>query len=171
MCGIAGIAFLGRKNFSIKNAVFKMSQTIRHRGPDDEGFVLLNESTYQVAGSDDTPKNVFDTSLNYSPKNHINEINDENFYVALAHRRLSIIDLSPLAHQPMCDYSERYWMTFNGEIYNYIELRKELENNGVQFKTQSDTEVVLQAFITWGKNCVQRFNGMWSFVIYDTKNQ
>jgi len=171
MCGIAGIVFLSRKNFSIKNAVFKMSQSIRHRGPDDEGFVLFNESIYVTAGSNDTPKNSFETSLSFSPKNHINEINDESFNVALAHRRLSIIDLSPLAHQPMCDYSERYWMTFNGEIYNYIELRKELETEGIQFKTQSDTEVVLHAFIKWGKDCVHLFNGMWSFVIYDRTNQ
>jgi len=171
MCGIAGIVFLNRKNFSIKNAVFKMSQSIRHRGPDDEGFVFLNESDYLTAGSIDTPKNVFETSLSYSPKNYINEINDESFYVALAHRRLSIIDLSSLAHQPMCDFTERYWITFNGEIYNYIELRKELETEGIQFQTQSDTEVVLHAFIKWGKNCVHRFNGMWSFVIYDRTNQ
>ena len=171
MCGISGIVFLNRKNFSIKNAVFNMSQSIRHRGPDDEGFVLMNETHYLTAGSDDTQKKAFETSLYYSPKNNINELNDESFHVALAHRRLSIIDLSPLAHQPMCDSTERYWITFNGEIYNYIELRKELEDAGVLFQTQSDTEVVLHAFKKWGKDCVDRFNGMWAFVIYDRISQ
>src|SRR4051794_20896716 len=68
----------------------------------------------------------------------------------LGHRRLSIIDLSDDANQPMADTSGRYWITFNGEIYNYRVIRDELEKLGVRFRTKSDTEVLLYAYITWG---------------------
>lgn len=87
--------------------------------------------------------------------------------VGLGHRRLSIIDLSENADQPYL-YRD-YAMTFNGEIYNYIELREELQSYGISFNTVSDTEVLLKAYIYWGKECVNRFNGMWAFVIYDKK--
>ncbi|MGN7479747.1 asparagine synthase (glutamine-hydrolyzing) [Solibacillus silvestris] len=83
------------------------------------------------------------------------------------HRRLSIIDLSSAGHQPMSYLDERYWITYNGEVYNYLELRDELEVKGYQFQSNSDTEVILAAYAEWGKNCLNRFNGMWSFVIFD----
>ncbi|HVZ40054.1 MAG TPA: asparagine synthase (glutamine-hydrolyzing) [Candidatus Kapabacteria bacterium] len=85
----------------------------------------------------------------------------------LAHRRLSIIDLSPAAHQPMQNASGRRWITFNGEIYNYLDLRAELERNGFRFRSNSDTEVVLAAYDCWGPECVRRFNGMFALGIYD----
>ena len=85
---------------------------------------------------------------------------------ALGHRRLSIIDLSQNAAQPF-ELLDRFVITFNGEIYNYIELKKELITQGVQFKSVSDTEVLLQAYIKWGKNFVHKLNGMWAFCIYD----
>jgi asparagine synthase (glutamine-hydrolysing) len=88
--------------------------------------------------------------------------------VILGHTRLSIVDLSELSGQPMADRSERYWIVLNGEIYNYLELRKELEGYGAGFRTHSDTEVVLEAFKTWGPGCLERFNGMWAFAIFDT---
>jgi asparagine synthase (glutamine-hydrolysing) len=92
--------------------------------------------------------------------------------VILGHTRLSIVDLSALSAQPMADSSARYWIIFNGEIYNYQEIRKELEGYGARFKTHSDTEVILEAFKTWGTECLQRFNGMWAFAIFDTvKNE
>jgi asparagine synthase (glutamine-hydrolysing) len=167
MCGIAGIVFLRKNAHSLKNTIQKMSQTIRHRGPDDEGFVFFSDNKAITLGSNDTQRAAFSTSLSYSPQLSIHDFNDESYSVALAHRRLSIIDLGPMGHQPMCDNSERYWITFNGEIYNYIELRKELEREGINFITQTDTEVVINAYKKWGKECVNRFNGMWSFVIYD----
>jgi len=96
---------------------------------------------------------------------------DEGFWeepgVGLAHRRLSIIDLSPLAHQPMHSPCGRYVLVFNGEIYNYIELRRELEGLGELFHTQSDTEVLLIAYRRWGAACQGRLNGMWAFAIWD----
>ena len=85
----------------------------------------------------------------------------------LAHRRLSILDLSSAGHQPMANATGRRWITFNGEIYNYLELRNELGGHGHRFRSNTDTEVVLAAFDQWGKDCVTRFNGMFAFGIYD----
>lgn len=86
-------------------------------------------------------------------------------FVSLGHRRLSIIDLSENANQPM--EFEKLQIVFNGEIYNFHEIRKELELLGHQFITESDTELILHAYKEWNKDCVHRFNGMWSFCIYD----
>jgi asparagine synthase (glutamine-hydrolysing) len=86
--------------------------------------------------------------------------------VALGHRRLSIIDLSAAGRQPM-QYRERLWLTYNGEIYNYIELRSELEGLGHVFRSHSDSEVILAAYDQWGVDCFQRFRGMWGLVLVD----
>lgn len=99
---------------------------------------------------------------------------DEGVYiddrVGLGFVRLSIIDLSDAGHQPMLSPDGRYVMVFNGEIYNYIELRQELESHGHQFRTRTDSEVLLHAYIQWEESCLDRLNGMWAFVIYDTRN-
>ena len=91
--------------------------------------------------------------------------------IALGHTRLSIIDLSPLGHQPMTHGDGRYWITFNGEIYNYKELRKELERTGVKFISHTDTEVILASFSRWGIKCVDRMRGMFAFAIWDRRNR
>jgi asparagine synthase (glutamine-hydrolysing) len=95
---------------------------------------------------------------------------DNQNQVGLAHRRLSIIDLSERGHQPMTDASGKYWIVFNGEIYNYRQLRKQLKEEGHHFKTASDTEVILAAYCQWGQNCLAYFNGMFAFALYDTTN-
>ena len=87
-------------------------------------------------------------------------------HFAFGHRRLAIIDKSDLGSQPMC-YKERYWLTYNGEIYNYIELKEELKQYGYIFNSGTDTEVILAGYDKWGLNCLERFNGMWSFALYD----
>lgn len=87
--------------------------------------------------------------------------------VFLGHRRLAILDLSEAANQPMPYAEGRYQLVFNGEIYNFIELRKELEGLGRSFVSQSDSEVILAAFVEWGEECVHRFNGMWALAIWD----
>ncbi len=98
---------------------------------------------------------------------------DDGFFldnnVTLGHVRLAIIDLSKKAHQPMKYEKDGdvVWIVYNGEIYNYKELRKELENKGYTFMTKSDTEVILAAYLEWGTECVHKFNGMWAFAIYD----
>lgn len=91
--------------------------------------------------------------------------------IAIGHTRLSIIDLSTSAHQPMTDASGRYVLVFNGEIYNYKELKAELEKTGVSFQTHSDTEVVLNSFIHWGETCLDKLRGMFAFAIYDQQAQ
>lgn len=87
--------------------------------------------------------------------------------VGLGFVRLSIIDLSPAGHQPKISDDQRYVIVFNGEIFNYIELREELILEGISFSTKTDTEVLLKAYIHWGEECMHRFNGMWAFAIYD----
>jgi len=91
--------------------------------------------------------------------------------LSFGHRRLAIIDLSKSAHQPMHDPQKRYWITYNGEIYNYQIIKDELLKKGYCFKSNSDTEVVLNAFIEWGGKCQERFDGMWAFTIYDKQKR
>jgi asparagine synthase (glutamine-hydrolysing) len=93
-----------------------------------------------------------------------------NEYCLLGHVRLSIIDLEAHSNQPFVDSEQRYYLVYNGEIFNYVELREEMKALGCTFRTESDTEVLLQAYMVWGEECVQRFNGMWAFVIYDAVN-
>jgi len=144
MCGIVGIL---SKN-KIKTSVIKsMNDTIIHRGPDDEGYLIAG--TYE----DDVVFSKCDfTNCLYS--------------LAFGHRRLAIIDLTPLGHQPM-SFLDRYWIVYNGEVYNYIELRKELETLGYTFSSNSDTEVIMACYDAWGTDCLNRLNGMWAFVMYD----
>lgn len=91
--------------------------------------------------------------------------------VGLCHRRLAIIDLSPAGHQPMMTLDGRYVLIYNGEIYNFQELRLELEARGCQFRSRSDTEVLLQAFAEWGEKALDRYNGMFAFAIWDRSRQ
>ncbi len=157
MCGIAGI--LARQLIS-KNAVAiqRMTMALRHRGPDDEGFLAVNVETHratELAGPD---------SRVTLPRI---ETFQESAHLFLGHRRLSILDLSPAGHQPLANADRTIWLVFNGEIYNYLELRDELRSAGYCFRTQSDTEVLLAAYERWGFDCLNRFNGMWAFVLYD----
>lgn len=95
---------------------------------------------------------------------------DEKASLGLGHRRLAIIDTSETGRQPM-SFHGRYWIVFNGEIYNFVELKSELEGYGYQFKTDSDTEVILASYDKWGDECQLRFNGMWAFAIWDTRER
>ncbi|MFQ6048678.1 MAG: asparagine synthase (glutamine-hydrolyzing), partial [Phycisphaerae bacterium] len=89
--------------------------------------------------------------------------------LGLAHTRLAVIDPSPAGHQPMSTADRRCWIAFNGEIYNYRQLRCELAADGLAFRTDSDTEVILQAYRRWGTDCFRRFNGMWALVLIDLR--
>lgn len=91
--------------------------------------------------------------------------------VGLGHRRLAIIDLSPAGHQPMVSAEQRFVLSYNGEIYNFKELRSELEALGHHFRSRTDSEVVLNAWAEWGEDCVTRFNGMFAFAIWDKREQ
>src|SRR5690349_17302770 len=89
--------------------------------------------------------------------------------VSFAHTRLSIVDLAERSNQPLhfTHDGKHYVLAFNGEIYNYQELRRELEQAGCRFQTQGDSEVILASYAVWGDECVRRFNGMWAFAIFD----
>ena len=89
-------------------------------------------------------------------------------YIGMAHRRLSIVDLSRLGHQPMVSEDEQIVLVFNGEIYNYRELRKQLAD--YPFRSNCDTEVIIAAYLHWGINCVKKFNGMFSIALYDKRS-
>ena len=90
--------------------------------------------------------------------------------IALGHRRLAILDLNVRGQQPM-SWANRYWIVFNGEIYNYLEIRAELQTLGHTFETKTDTEVILAAYAQWGEDCLPKFNGMWAFAIYDQQEK
>ncbi|WP_435641555.1 asparagine synthase (glutamine-hydrolyzing) [Micavibrio aeruginosavorus] len=164
MCGVFG--FIAAEKIS-SNVVYGATKIIQHRGPDDEGYVFFNrnEPPHVLFGTD-TPIVHGNPVPEWFPSRSINtDIIDSA--VGLGHRRLSILDLSPFGHQPMCYDGARYWITYNGEIYNYLELRKDLESLGHKFITETDTEVILAAYSEWGSDCLNRFNGMWAFAIYD----
>ncbi|MGJ0342887.1 asparagine synthase (glutamine-hydrolyzing) [Aliarcobacter cryaerophilus] len=99
---------------------------------------------------------------------------DEGFYFeknfAFGHRRLSILDLSSDGHQPM-HYLDKYTITYNGEVYNYLEIKEELIKYGYKFSSQTDTEVIIASYDKWGEDCVHKFNGMWAFAIYDKEKE
>ncbi|MFC1948485.1 asparagine synthase (glutamine-hydrolyzing) [Chloroflexota bacterium] len=91
--------------------------------------------------------------------------------IGLGNRRLSILDLSKAGHMPMPDISQKLWITYNGEVYNYKELRSELQDYGYHFRSNTDTEVVLNAYHKWGQDCLSRFNGMFAFAIWDEEKR
>ena len=169
MCGIGGI--INYNSLSInQEAIHHLSVAIKHRGPDDEGYFLINETdNFVTAYGDSTPENVRKSNLPFAPKKHIKEIN-EPFDITLIHRRLAIIDTTASGHQPMSN-NQRLWITYNGELYNYIELREYLQKLGHHFMTNSDTEVILNSYKEWGTKCVSKFNGMWAFAIYDANKK
>lgn len=170
MCGIA-VFFSTTPQPA--NIVRRMTDLIRHRGPDDEGFVLFQELSAmpRVCGGQDTPDDAYQAAVAYAPKEKLSSLGDYPVTLALGHRRLSIVDLSPLGHQPMSSSDGRYWIVFNGEVYNHIELRAELEKVGYRFVSHSDTEVIIAAYREWGEECLSRFNGMFAFLIYDREQR
>lgn len=151
MCGICGFvsdSILAHGNDQLN----KMVQILEHRGPDDRGTFWKSPSECIV--------NNCAQSLAYRCPS----------VVGLGHARLSIIDLSKAGQQPMSNEDGRLWITYNGEIYNFRAIRDELVRKGHQFRSQTDTEVVLHAYEEWGADCLKRFNGMFAFAIYDMKD-
>jgi asparagine synthase (glutamine-hydrolysing) len=163
MCGITGICLPGE---SIEpDWIARMTEAIRHRGPDDEGYLLFNSKTgaYDQRGGSDTSPDLRHRSLSEGAVGQYDSV--------FGFRRLSILDLSPAGHQPMSYANGDLWIIFNGEIYNYIELRDELQAKGYVFSTRTDTEVILASYMEWGDACFEKFNGMWAFVIYDRRKK
>jgi len=152
MCGIAGIIHKKRETID-PDLLLRMAETLTHRGPDGEKFAHFDSQNKTMSLYERT-----------DPKETKGD-------VGFAHRRLSIIDLSEKASQPMQDASGDLWVIHNGEIYNYVEIKEELKQIGHVFHTRSDTEVILNAYKEWGVECFPRFNGMWAFVLLDLKNK
>jgi len=152
MCGIAGIWNFSKRPVA-PATIGLMCDLQRHRGPDDYGYAFFTTQGDCLWHGKDLGT--------YQPSGEL----------ALGHRRLAIIDLSEAAAQPMTTEKGRFWITYNGEIYNYIELREELKKLGHTFATSSDTEVVLKAYQQWDTSCVEHFNGMWAFAIWDVASK
>ena len=150
MCGIAGV-FSSKKSIS-PEVIQAMTEIVRYRGPDDFGYFGYNTQNRRFTFFKD-----FESCA-------------ENFNLYLGHRRLSILDLTELGRQPF-EYLNRYWITYNGEIYNYLEIKAELEAKGYTFRSHTDTEVILASYHEWGHNCLSKFNGMWSFAILDLESR
>jgi asparagine synthase (glutamine-hydrolysing) len=165
MCGIAGYVVLNSDSRSGEKLA-SMARSIAHRGPDDEGFVLINTRTGEhvdLIGKQ--------SSAHFAGQRPLILETEFSHNVGFAHRRYSIIDLSPNGHQPMWSACQSACITFNGEIYNYIELREELGRLGHSFHTGSDTEVFLQGYLAWGQDVFQKLNGFFAVAIYDARRK
>lgn len=133
MCGICGVFNYNIKHRLDSSGIEAMNATMKHRGPDDDGFYVQQN-------------------------------------IGLGHRRLSIIDLAT-GHQPLSNEDKTVWIAYNGEIYNYLNLRNELESKGHVFRTKSDTETIIHAYEEYGADCVDRLRGMFAFAIWDEAKQ
>ncbi len=135
---MCGIVGIATRGSSVSaEMLVRATASLAHRGPDDSGTTIIREAV------------------------------PEELEVGLGNRRLAILDLSPLGHQPMCDPATGNWIVFNGEIYNFREVRARLEKEGLTFAGNSDTEVLLKAYPRWGKTCLQELRGMFAFAIWD----
>ncbi|KLD97793.1 asparagine synthase (glutamine-hydrolyzing) [Aliarcobacter butzleri] len=177
MCGIVGALSLNRPTINV-NYIKSMADKIAHRGPDDAGYLCFHTgarhnkkiSFYQNL-TDEKFKNIEDMLPTIESNSAQRELHSHDYDLYMGHRRLSILDVSYAGHQPMSDLSKNIWIAYNGEIYNFKELRIELEELGHRFKSQTDTEVIIYAYIEWGIECIKRFNGMFAFSLYDNFNK
>ncbi len=154
MCGIVGI--VATQGVVDAPVLQRMNDLLAHRGPDGEGFLFVSGEWGQ---------------LRHSFVRRADEVlADLPVRVALGHRRLAILDLSDRGLQPMGTRDGKTWVVFNGEIYNHRELRSNLESKGHVFCTQTDTEVLLHAYVEFGEGCVAKLDGMFAFVVWDAAN-
>jgi asparagine synthase (glutamine-hydrolysing) len=161
MCGIAGL--VGRLEPDAPRVLERMTSALRHRGPDDEGYLLAGAGGTRRFRGPDTVAGIDDPRLPPTLP--------EGTRVAFGHRRLSILDLTRAGHGPMGTRDGRLWITYNGEIFNYVELRDQLRARGHVFETASDTEVLLAAYAEWGEDALSRLNGMFAFALYDARDR
>jgi asparagine synthase (glutamine-hydrolysing) len=147
MCGIFGIAsHNGRVPVDVLQ---RATESLAHRGPDDGGTIIVCHDVHRNdAQKDNAHKSV---------------------EIGLGNRRLAILDLSPLGHQPMRDPETGNWIVYNGEIYNFRDIRGRLERQGFAFRSRSDTEVILKSYACWGEKCLQEFRGMFAFALWDAR--
>src|SRR5216683_1457132 len=137
---MCGIVGILARNASVNpDCLERATHSLAHRGPDDSGSIIIRETI------------------------------PEAVEIGLGNRRLAILDLSPLGHQPMQDPETGNWIVYNGELYNFREIREELEREGAQFVGNSDTEVLLRAYGRWGEDCLAKLRGMFGFAIWDAR--
>jgi asparagine synthase (glutamine-hydrolysing) len=155
MCGIVAVI---RTPGAEPVDVVSMTDVLAHRGPDGEGYLVASRDDVDLPRVMEREEAIAGNQMG-------------NWEVGLGHRRLAILDTSSAGAQPMLDRVTGRAIVHNGEIYNFIELRVELQARGYRFCTQTDTEVILAAYDAWGAECLQRFNGMWAFVILDWRKR
>jgi asparagine synthase (glutamine-hydrolysing) len=175
MCGIAGVLSLDNRPIET-SAIKRMCDVISHRGPDDAGYAFFS--------CGDNAKNTASVWLELTEEEfkHQNvhlapiesdfarqELAGNSWHLALGHRRLAVIDLTVKGHQPMSDNQKTVWLVYNGEIYNFPELKAELEKKGHAFASKSDTEVIIYSYLEWGIECIRKFNGMFAFALWDNE--
>ena len=163
MCGIAGIYNINGGSRIPSFVLKRMINIMRHRGPDDEGFVFI----------DNVKNNLDRRFIHYKNKEESIACgkNRLGYDIGLGHCRLSIIDLSEAGNHPMPNEDQTIWLVCNGEIYNFINLRSDLKIRGHVFKSNSDSEIIIHAYEEWGINCVEKFNGMWAFALWDGRKK
>ncbi len=167
MCGITGVFRFNTARQQMAATIQRMADAIRHRGPDDEGYLLIDtkNNRHRLAAGPDTVREIREQLP------QVTALNQEYFNLAFGHRRFAILDLSPGGHQPYFDASRKVGGVFNGLIYNYQEVKSELEAHGFVFRTACDTEVLFQAYNCWGEHCFSKLNGTWAVVLYDFMRQ
>lgn len=176
MCGIVGAIALGKEPLN-SQYLKPMCDIIAHRGPDDAGYFVAQTGRLQkrkLSYFESFTEKKFQTISPMLPaidsEHGQYALHAHAWDLMLGHRRLAIIDTSSAGHQPMSDLPQNIWLTYNGEIYNYQELREELEKVGYKFVTHSDTEVIIYAYEEWGIECIKRFNGMFAFGLWDRRH-
>jgi asparagine synthase (glutamine-hydrolysing) len=166
MCGIAGYVLKASVSHQDKFYIDVLTRPIRGRGPDDEGLCLIDRERRLVRS--------YRTNFTSPKMSHLPHIGDDAHRLAhdaaLIHTRYSIIDLSEGGHQPFVSQDGSIIAVFNGEIYNYIELREELVAKDVRFRTSSDTEVLVEGYRVWGNDLWNKMNGFWAVVLYDLRS-
>jgi asparagine synthase (glutamine-hydrolysing) len=169
MCGISALVSLSGAQPLLAH-VRAMTDVARHRGPDGEGYALWSEeSSLQFFGGPDTTPDIYASGIAARPER--DGPRNAAATVALGHRRLAILDRGPGGHQPMMTRGGEVVIVYNGEIYNHQDVRAELVRLGHRFESRSDTEVILQAWLEWGPACLQRFNGMFAFVLFEPRRR
>lgn len=173
MCGITGIISLSGEGIRTKH-LKAMCDSIQHRGPDGVGYLLMQtgahhprKQQYFQAFTEKKYAHQLGLIPCIDDEQAQNYLHQHQWDLFFGHRRLSILDLSASGFQPMSDISKKYWLTYNGEIYNFKEIKQELCSLGYEFYSNTDSEVLVNAYIEWGIESIHRFNGMFAFALWD----
>lgn len=167
MCGITGVLLTTNAPQRPSEVIQKMTGAITHRGTDDEGYVFIHRAfgVGKAFSGIDSPNEVSETQSRINSS--LLDLDNLQADLTLGHRRFAIISPTSDGHQPFWDAKRQICVVLNGEIYNYLEVREELNAIGHQFRTATDTEVLVEAYLAWGARCFEKLNGMWALALYD----